>query len=250
MSKRRPSGGNHGGGGGHDGGGMLRWLLTYADMITLLMAFFILMYSMSILNLAKFKSVAVSIRSGLGGNLEGGSHLLSAPDKQMADSPAAKDFPREDFKSVEKVAHELQVYINQHNLKQSMRVTVEERGLVISVISDNMLFNIGTTEFAAGATKILDKIASIIASTSNKVMVEGHTCDLPICTPVFPSNWELSSSRASRVIRLLINEYGIPAKRLAAAGYADTKPIFPNNSEENRRRNRRVDVVILTDTRL
>lgn len=229
----------------------MRWLLTYADMITLLMAFFILMYSMSVLNLAKFKSVAVSIRSGMGGSLEGGSHLLSAPKDQTSDGgQESTDVSLEDTKSVEKVAHELQVYINQHNLKQSMRVTVEERGLVISVISDNMLFHIGTTEFAAGATKILDKIASIIASTSNKVMVEGHTCDLPICTPVFPSNWELSSSRASRVIRLLINEYGIPAKRLAAAGYADTKPIFPNNSEENRRRNRRVDVVILTDTRL
>jgi chemotaxis protein MotB len=250
MSKRRSSGGNHGGGGGHDGGGMLRWLLTYADMITLLMAFFILMYSMSILNLAKFKSVAISIRSGLGGNLEGGSHLLTAPKEQTSDGPESRETPLEDFKSAEKVAHELQIYINQHNLEQSMRVTVEERGLVISVISDNMLFHIGTTEFAAGATKILDKIASIIASTSNKVMVEGHTCDLPICTHVFPSNWELSASRASRVIRLLINEYGIPAKRLAAAGYADTKPIFPNNSEENRRRNRRVDVVILTDTRL
>jgi chemotaxis protein MotB len=208
------------------------------------------MYSMSVLNLAKFKSVAVSIRSGMGGNLEGGSHLLTAPKDQTSDGPESAAASLEDTKSVEKVAHELQVYINQHNLEQSMRVTVEERGLVISVISDNMLFHIGTTEFAAGATKILDKIASIIASTSNKVMVEGHTCDLPICTPVFPSNWELSSSRASRVIRLLINEYGIPAKRLAAAGYADTKPISPNNSEENRRRNRRVDVVILTDTRL
>jgi chemotaxis protein MotB len=220
---------------------MMRWLLTYADMITLLMAFFILMYSMSIINLSKFKQVAISIRSGFGGSLEGGSGLLTHPIGQRA--IIGEQFPQEG-KSIEEVAGKLEEYIKERDLSQAMRVTIEERGLVISLSTDNLLFPIGSAQMRPAAEEILHEIAGLLQSVSNKVLVEG---DLPIRTAEFPSNWELSTARASRVVRYLIEGYGIESKRFAAAGYADTKPTVPNTSEENRRRNRRVNIVILTD---
>jgi len=222
----------------------MRWLLTYADMITLLMAFFILMYSMSIMNLAKFKEVAISIRSGFGGPLEGGSHLLTHPAGQV--SVAGEQFPAES-RSIEEVAAELEDYIKEHDLTNSMQVNVEQRGMVITVVTDNLLFPVGSAELRPGAEEILHKIAGLVQSVSNKVLVEGHTCNLPIHTAEFPSNWELSAARASRVIRYLIEVYGIEPERLAVAGYADTKPTARNDSEAHRRLNRRVNIVILTD---
>jgi len=243
MSRRRKAAAAEGGGGGHDGGGMLRWLLTYADMITLLMAFFILMYSMSVLNLSKFKQVAVSIRSGFGGRMEGGSRLLTHPAGQRA--ILSQQFP-EESKSIDEVAKELEQYIREHDLKDYMHVQVEERGLVISVSTDNLLFPIGSAQFGPQARAVLEKIAGMVNGFSNPVLVEGHTCDLPIHTAQFPSNWELSTARASQVIRFLIDKAGIDPNRLAAAGYADTRPVVPNDSEANRRLNRRVNIVILT----
>jgi chemotaxis protein MotB len=243
MPRPRRKSEDHGGGGGHDGGGMLRWLLTYADMITLLMAFFILMYSMSILNLEKFKAVAISIRSGLGGELDGGKHLLTHPSGQRA---VTEQMIREETKSTAQVAQELREYIKVNNLQQSMRVNIEQRGLVITIVADNMLFQIGSADLQPSAQKILTPIAKLVGGITNDVLVEGHSCDLPIHTERFPSNWELSSARASRVIRTLIEQYKVPANRLAAAGYADTRPTAPNDSEDHRRWNRRVDVVVLT----
>lgn len=243
RSRRRAMAGGDGGGGGHDGGGMLRWLLTYADMITLLMAFFILMYSMSVMNLAKFKQVAVSIRSGFGGKIEGGTHMMTHVGGERS---MTSDSVIESQKSVSVAAAEMEDFIYKNNLTSSMSVTVEERGLVISITSDNILFALGSAQIRPEAHQILDKIAKLIGESTNKVMVEGHTCNLPIKTAQFPSNWELSSGRASSVVRYFIENDHLAPKQLAAAGYADTKPMAANDSEAHRRLNRRVNVVILT----
>jgi chemotaxis protein MotB len=231
--------------GGEAHGNSERWLLTYADMITLLMAFFIMMYSMSILNLEKFKSVAISIRSGFGGKMDGGAHLLTHPEGQRSVQQAPV---LEENKSMQETAQELEEYIDTHNLGGSVQVRVEERGLVISILTDNMLFPIGSSEPQPITKPILDRVAKIIKNSTNKIQIEGHTCNLPIHTNLFPSNWELSSARASRVVRCLIEQHHIPPYRLSAAGYADTRPIVPNDTEKHRRLNRRVDIVLLAST--
>lgn len=246
MHARKRNNEHGGGGGGHDGGGMMRWLLTYADMITLLMAFFIMMYSMSILNLEKFKSVAISIRSGFGGNMEGGKHLLTHPQGQRSIQSKS---PLQESQDVEQITQQLEQYINEHHLQNAMQVRVEERGLIVSIITDNMLFPIGSAELRPPAHAIMARIAQLIKGISNNVQVEGHTCDLPIHTSLFPSNWELSSARASRVVRCLTEEYRIPRNRLSAVGYADTHPVASNDSEANRGRNRRVDIVVLSSAK-
>jgi len=243
MRKKR-SGGDESG--GHDGGGSMRWLLTYADMITLLMAFFIMMYSMSVINLSKFRNVAISIRSGFGGVIPGQSKSILSTSGQLSIKPSPLEG---DTTGVAwQVVKPLQNYINgEPAAKKTVRVFVDDRGLVLSMTSDRVLFDSGRAEIKAGADPILGRVAGIIRSISNEIRVEGHTCNIPTKTSIFPSNWELSTARATTVVRYMIDKEGIPAIRLSAAGYADTRPLIANDSEQHRRRNRRVDFVILED---
>jgi chemotaxis protein MotB len=108
-----------------------------------------------------------------------------------------------------------------------------------------MLFERGKAQLGANGEPILDSVAALIKSMPNRVQVEGHTDDLPIHTPQFPSNWELSTARAGAVLRYFTDQCQLSKIRFAAAGYADTHPLLPNNSEANRSRNRRVDIVLL-----
>lgn len=242
MGRRDRSSGDHGGGGGHDGGGALRWLLTYADMITLLMAFFIMLYSMSVLNLAKFQQVAVSIKSGFGGELEGRGRSILGSAGQFSIRPT----PIGDTAGVpNQTVKKIQTMIKDQKLENKVRLRVDERGLVISLSTDKVLFGPGRASLSPSAMKIIDAVAGSVKDIPNEVRVEGHTCDLPIRSPEFPSNWELSTARATNVIRYLIDKKGFQPDRLSAAGYADSRELVPNTSESNRVINRRVDIVVL-----
>ena len=222
-----------------------RWLLTYSDMITLLMAFFIMMYSMSVLNLQKFHEVAISIRSGFGGVLTGsGTHLLNTPDGHHL-KPVGP-FPGKDVSTVT-ISRKMNNFVISNHLQKQIEVRNEERGLVISMITDNLLFERGSAELTPVANSILTEIAQSLKSAPNDVMVEGHTCTIPIDTPQFPSNWELSAARASRVVRYLETSH-VPGWRMSAVGYGETRPYAPNDTEEHRMKNRRVDIVVLTST--
>jgi chemotaxis protein MotB len=243
---RRKGGGGEGGGGGHDAGGGLRWLLTYADMITLLMAFFIMMYSMSVLNLQKVREVAFSIRSGFGGPLEGGSYGRVPEGKPTIREPILSTVPTGRLPDV---TEELERYIKKRRLQKQVHTRVEERGLVVSLVSDYVLFDIGSADIRPSARPLLDTIAKIIEELPNAITVKGHTCSLPIRTVRFPSNWELSTQRATAVVRCFLERHGLPADRLAAAGYADSKPLMANDTEAHRKRNCRVDIVILKSMR-
>lgn len=229
--------------GGHDNNGSLRWLLTYADMITLLMAFFIMMYSMSILNLNKFRQVALSIRSGFGGMAYAQGRTIVGTSGKYTVRP--DEFNGDVVDMPTQAIEKIQRLINEKNLQKSVRLRVDERGLVVSLVSDKVLFARGDAELLTESQKLIYGLAGILKSIPNHVRVEGHTCNLPISSAKFPSNWELSTARASTVVRCMIEQIGISADRLSAAGYADSKPIAPNDNEKNRALNRRVDIVIL-----
>ncbi|MGB9587784.1 MAG: OmpA/MotB family protein [Armatimonadota bacterium] len=232
-----------GGGGGHDGGGALRWLLTYADMITLLMAFFIMLYSMSILDLNKFRQVAISIRSGFGGleHGQGRSILGTSGQFSVRPSPMIGDsvgVPWQTIKSMQKL-------VKKEGLEQTVTLRADERGLIVSIATDKVLFARGSAELSPDAKHIISVVAKLLKDLPNHVRIEGHTCDLPIRSGKFPSNWELSALRATTVVRYLIEQLGFSPERLSAAGYADTRSLVPNTNERNRAINRRVDIVIL-----
>ena len=221
-----------------------RWLLTYADMITLLMAFFIMMYSMSVLNLAKFRNAAISIRSGFGGVLKGqGQSILGSSGKF-----AAKPSPIEgDTAGVSwKVIKPLVDYTgSDESAKKMVSLGEDERGLVITLLSDRTLFDTGRADVRPRAYPVLDRVAGLLIKTSNRIQVEGHTCDLPLKGSRYRDNLELSVARALKVLNYLEKEKGLPSDRFSVAGHGSTRPIWPNDSEENRSRNRRVEIVLV-----
>jgi chemotaxis protein MotB len=229
--------------GGHDGGGSLRWLLTYADMITLLMAFFIMMYSMSILNLGKFRQAAISIKSGFGGMVNGQGKSIIGTSGQFGirPSPVEGDSLGVPFDIKKKI----QRLVQEDDLRKMLRLRQDKRGLVISVVTDKLVFAKGKAELTPAAKHVLNSVAAVIRDAPNDIRVEGHTCNLPIASDSYASNWELSTARATNVIRYFIENQGIDSGRLSAAGYADSKPLVPNTSEANRAVNRRVDIVLL-----
>lgn len=252
-----------------------RWLLTYADMITLLVAFFIMLYAMSVMNITKFEQLAVSVRSGFGSSMTNGTPTIMDHGGGVNGSPSVvqqgqtkTNDQNDDGKSQsqselpwkvpspnlqsgeeEKRFHdlyaELTSYVKSHNMSPKVRIVINERGIVITLLTDKMLFDSGKADLRAEELGLLDEISLVISKeVDNPVEVEGHTDDLPIHTERFPSNWELSATRATTVLRYL-GDHGVPWNRLRAAGYADQRPVAPNNTDDGRRRNRRVDIVIL-----
>lgn len=219
-----------------DSGG-LRWLVTYADMVSLLLAFFVMLYSMSQISLEKFSRAAASLREEFGQRREEGQR-----SPRRSPPPPREQRLEEEIQSIE---DEIVEYIAEAGLGDLVRAERQPRGLVISVLSDNVLFSAGEAELRAPALRILDKIAGLLTDIDHHIAVEGHTCDLPIRTARFPSNWELSAARACTVVRYLTDRWRIPPTRLAATGYADSRPVAPNTSEEGRVLNRRVDLVIV-----
>jgi chemotaxis protein MotB len=219
-----------------------RWLLTYADMITLLTAFFLMLYSMSVMSKGKFNALATSVRSGFGGVTPGGRSILSGGGAHTARPGVVSDLAYEQY---QEAMRNLSFYVEQHNLKGKVSTREDERGVVISLVADNMLFAKGSAQLDPSHNAVLNRVAQVVKAVPNRVQIEGHTCDLPIRTAQFPSNWELSTARAGAVLRYFTEKRGLPNTRFTAAGYAETRPLAPNTSEANRARNRRVDIVIL-----
>ncbi|HZO91286.1 MAG TPA: OmpA family protein [Chthonomonadaceae bacterium] len=219
-----------------------RWLLTYADMITLLTAFFLMLYSMSVMSRGKFTQLATSVRSGFGGAVYGGASMLNGGGAHTLRSGILPDSQQQSY---QEAMGNLRRYVEQHHLNGKVSTREDRRGVIISLVSDGMLFARGQAELGPGSVEVLSRVARILRSVPNDVAIEGHTCDLPIRTAQFPSNWELSTARAGTVLRYLTEKERLPSGRFMAAGYAETRPLAPNSSEANRARNRRVDIVIL-----
>jgi len=241
----KPRGSNaEDGGGGHDGEGMLRWLLTYADMITLLMAFFIMMYAMSVLDLKKFQELAISVRSGFGGDVEGVK--LGGKASAVASSKLLP-LPHTGGESLIAIGDHIRTDLKKANLLQKVNVTTQDDKLIIRMMADGLFFDRGSADLRHDVKVILHTVASAIRDIPTDIRVEGHTCDLPINTPQFPSNWELSAARAINCVVYLGKNCRISPRRLSAIGYADTRPLVPNTCEANRKKNRRVDLFIVSE---
>lgn len=221
-------------------GGAPLWMITYGDMMTLLLCFFVLLFSFSTLDLVKFRNVIVELQGALG-VLSGGPMVLNLgdiPAKQLTDNPSASG------KQMEEIQEQIEGKVEEEGLDGSIQTTLDERGLMIR-FTDTVLFDLGKANIKPSAIPVLEVVAEEIAAISNAVRVEGHTDPTPIHTAEFPSNWELSTARATAIVHFMIESGGIPPDRLSAAGFAFYHPVAPNNTPENRTRNRRVDVIIL-----
>jgi len=214
-----------------------RWLLTYADLITLLLAFFIVMYSMSRVDAKKFGAIS----SALSGVLKGAD--LSKRDRELS----GKLNTGGPLKTGElRLMHrQLQQKVGESGMSALVSSEVTDRGLVISV-KDAALFDEGKADLNPGALAVLSVIGREISNVTNHVRVEGHTDPRPINTPRFPSNWELSTTRATSVLRFLLDSTGCAPQRISALGFGEYRPIVANDSPEHMAHNRRVDIVLLS----
>ncbi len=220
-----------------DGENTDRWLLTYADMITLLLAFFIVMYSMSQLDAKRFGKMAVA----LNGILRGGNSVVA---EYGQDTPGMGHgiMKLGDLKTIQSTIEKRTERLGREG---DLETELTERGLVVHIV-ESALFTQGSSDLKPKAQELLDLMAERVVNIPNHVRVEGHTDDRPIQTLRFPTNWELSAARATEVVRYFIESHEVTSARLSALGYGEYRPIRPNSSIENRAKNRRVDVVILT----
>jgi chemotaxis protein MotB len=253
-----------------------RWLLTYADMITLLMALFMVLFSISSVNISKFQTLAESLKSAFSGSVltggrairQSGSTSSKAMNPNRADIPAivpitpnipkpgdttaqqistamisasASQKEQQDF---EHLKAELDAYARTHGFAKQVQTVIDRRGLVVRVLTDKLLFPSGEATLKPAALPLLSEMADLLnVDKTHPILVEGNTDNVPIATAQFPSNWELSAVRATSVVRFLI-AHRVAARRLAAAGYADLHPVASNATAAGRARNRRVDIVL------
>ncbi|MBN1128578.1 MAG: flagellar motor protein MotB [Chitinispirillaceae bacterium] len=215
-----------------------RWLLTYADLITLLLIFFIVLYSMSQVDKKKFEAMSQSLAIAFGGVGRGG--VLESGRSLIPGDKVYKE--RLEMQNTEQKVRRM---IAQKGLEGKISTDLGPRGLVISV-KDTLLFTVGSADLTGPAREIIQSVSHILEATPNAIRVEGHTDNVPIHTAKFFSNWELSTARATNVLQYFIARGGIAPERLSAAGYGEYKPSAPNTSDRNRALNRRVDIVLLS----
>lgn len=228
--------------------GAPEWMLTYGDLVTLLMCFFVLLFAMSTVDAAKFESLLVSFQ-GSSGILPGGTSLSDGkmPFNGMPEQAVSKN-NSPSSESTAQLKNEVEKKLEEQNLDKEVEVSVEARGLIIR-FPDNILYDSGSADLKQNSRKVLAAISNILKSKefSNRVIrVEGHTDNVPISTVNFPSNWELSTTRATNVVKYFIRVGGVQPIRLTAAGYGEYHPIASNKTKEGKAKNRRVDIVILS----
>jgi chemotaxis protein MotB len=234
-----------------------RWLLTYADMITLLMALFIVMWSVSVVNKGKFDELKVSLREAFSHKpvLQGDRSIMAStgsPSSAFTIVPAVlpprlavqRAFRKAEEQNLERVQQQIRQAAATEGLARALRTHIEERGLVVRLLTDKVLFTPGQAVVEPGGRALLVRVARTLATVANPLRVEGNTDSTPISNSLFHSNWELSAARATAVLEVL-HESGIPDDRLSVAGYAAERPVAPNTTSAGRALNRRVDIVVL-----
>ena len=236
-------------------GGSPGWMTTYSDLVTLLLCFFVLLYSMSQLDIARFEAAAESFRnrviffdgspSKIDFEQTGESATIREPNKDIEkDNILDPDRVTSNQRSLEELLNEVEGFLEENQLQDVISANRTDQGVVL-ILQERILFDSGQAELKPDGLPFLDKISLLLSKIPNYVRVEGHTDNRPISTVQYPSNWELSGARASSVIRHILDSGEFNPSRFIAAGYGDTRPIVPNTSSENWQKNRRVEIVIL-----
>ncbi len=221
-----------------------RWLVSYADFITLLFAFFVVMYSISAVNEGKFRTVSESIKAALRPVANQPVSSLAFNIGQSRPSlaqPAIPTSKRETIRHLREMVKAMQTGPQ----FAVIHLAEKENGDIVITIPDQILFNSGEATIRQEALPFLKGLAAAMLELDRYVRIEGHTDNVPIRTAQFPSNWELSAARAVIVVRVLSELYGVPTGHLTAVGHADTRPVAENLTPQERTKNRRVEIIIL-----
>lgn len=228
--------------------GLPEWMATYGDMVTLLMCFFVLLFAFSNIDAQKFTAVMQSFQ-GSAGVLSGGKSLSEAPFVFDAMPENLSPNSQDQKEMIEDLKEKIEEFAKKNDITKSVDVVAEERGLLIR-LKDNILFGSGSAIIKKESEGMMNDLLKLLYSEEFKalsVVVEGHTDNIPSQTFRYPTNWELSTARATNVIRFFIEEGQASPIRFSAAGYGEYHPIASNDSEEGRAQNRRVDILLLID---
>lgn len=219
--------------------GMMRWLLTYADMITLMLALFIILFAMSTISRDKVQRFAKEVTAGF-------DNVWSVNQPPSGGSNGSQT--QESSSTIPAIQKELEKYVQQNHLENQVKVHMDHRGLVITLLSDKSYYDSGSAELRPETKTILNNIDKFLSRNGNLVRVEGYTDNQPIHTAEYPTNWELSTARAINVLRYLVEVDGMTPSRVSAGGYGEYRPRTRNSTPEERQQNRRVDIVLLNAT--
>lgn len=259
-----------------------RWILTFNDIMTLLLTFFVLILSMSSLDVSAVRTIHQEMLTSLGGikyqkdNQAGANGIATASEKWRIVAPtsgspsksavlqdsedlslnaiakALQDIFKiplgdERFEETEKpdadgIVQKYQGVVDEHYYEPGVTLVRQQRGIVLRLPS-TLLFKSGEVELGEKAYEILDAVAAVLACTDAHILIEGHTDSIPVANALYPSNWELSVARAAQVARYLIEKHSISPQRLGVSGYADCVPVVQNDTPQNRKLNRRVEIV-------
>ncbi len=238
-----------------------RWLLTYADMITLLMALFIVMYSISSLNTSKFEALSQSLQDAFSGKiLPGGQSIaqagaqantpavkVAAPvqslREQMSEAQSRAKSAIDEERDLRTLKAAIDAWAAAHGLARKVETRIDARGLTVRLLTDDLLFASGSAELQARAAPLMRRLGHLLRTEgTHPIAVEGHTDSVPV-TGRHPSNWELSGDRASAVVRALARN-GVSPVRMSAVGHAFYDPIATNATARGRSQNRRVEILV------
>ncbi|MBV8074331.1 MAG: OmpA family protein [Candidatus Eremiobacteraeota bacterium] len=214
--------------------GMMRWLLTYADMITLLLALFIILFSISTINKVKLQRLVHDI--------SGGFNSIDAINNPPEGGGLERAQQSQELKQEQQI---IQTYIIQKHLEKQVTVRMTNEGLVISLLTDKALYDSGSAQLRPETKALLDQVGTVLRGSHPEVRVEGYTDNEPIHTAAYPTNWELSAARAAGVTRYLVEHDNVDPTKISLAGYGEWRPKHGNVTAEGRQLNRRVDIVII-----
>lgn len=243
--------------------GAPEWMTTYSDLVTLLLTFFVFLFSMANIDKQKFEAVAYSLRSTFmnlsNGELyqnNNGKDLISLNEltgqpKDLEEKITNKDkydntgYAGEghSLEKMEDFKDEVEKLIAIMDLGEYIKI-IETESEIILRINSVILFDLGKADIKSSGKESLKKLGELLKKLDSEAVVQGHTDNLPINTMLFPTNWELSTKRATNVVLFLVDECSLNPRKLTATGNGEFKPVAPNDSEENRQKNRRIDVVI------
>jgi chemotaxis protein MotB len=246
------------------------WVIPYADLLTLLMGLFIVLWSISSTDLNKLKEVQSALIKGFGGKPPAEAPVDAPPGPNQEPSPgttvpdrlddpaavaqafaaldaqqAAEAAKAASNSQLDQVEQALSAYVNGAGLGGAVSFHREDRGLVVTVVTDQVLFDPGSADLRPEGRGLLDVLAPGLQPVANPIAIEGHTDSRPISTARFPSNWELSTGRAATVLRYLVDAHGFSPSRISAAGFGDQRPVGDNATDAGRAANRRVELVVL-----
>lgn len=218
-----------------------RWLVSYADFITLLFAFFTSMYAISSVNQGKFRVLSESLAVAFNPSV--------VTSVRMNESPRFINEQRshvaDQFKDMFSYYYErLQDSLKNLEQDQKLSILYDEKKITIRV-SEGMLFEPGSDEIIKNAQPVLDEIASVLGEMPNYMSIEGHTDNIPINTMRFPSNWDLSNARALKILKYFVEKHKFDPRKLSATGYGEYRPVDSNDTPSGRMKNRRVDILVM-----